>query len=142
MSTISVPISYGELIDKITILEIKSERMTDAAKVANVRVELDLLDETWRDASAARIDIADQRAALRAVNEALWDIEDRIRLKEKAKAFDAEFIELARSVYIRNDERAKVKRAINEKLGSTLVEEKSYEDYGGTTGADANAPAR
>jgi hypothetical protein len=129
MSTISVPVSYGELIDKITILEIKSERMTDAAKVANVRVELDLLDETWRDASAARIDIADQRAALRAVNEALWDIEDRIRLKEKAKAFDAEFIELARSVYIRNDERAKVKRAINEKLGSTLVEEKSYESY-------------
>jgi hypothetical protein len=129
MSQISVPISYGELIDKITILEIKSERMTDANKVANVRVELDLLDETWRAAAAARIDIADERAALRAVNEALWDIEDHIRLKEKAKAFDAEFIELARSVYIRNDERAKVKRAINEKLGSTLVEEKSYQDY-------------
>ena len=69
-------------------------------------------------------------SALRRVNEALWDIEDRIRLKEKAKAFDAEFIELARSVYIRNDERAEIKRAINEKLGSTLVEEKSYEDYG------------
>ncbi|MCC6595967.1 MAG: hypothetical protein IT477_05625, partial [Rhodanobacteraceae bacterium] len=78
---------------------------------------------------ASRTDIASERAALRAVNQALWDIEDRIRLKEKAQAFDAEFIELARSVYFRNDERAAVKRAINGKLGSTLVEEKSYADY-------------
>jgi len=131
MSQISVPVSYGELIDKITILEIKSERITSAAKLANVRVELEILDATWRANSAARTDIAAERAALRRVNEALWDIEDRIRLKEKAKAFDAEFIELARSVYIRNDERAEIKRAINEKLGSTLVEEKSYEDYRG-----------
>ena len=129
MSQISVPISYGELIDKITILEIKSERITSAAKLANVRVELEILDATWRANSAARTDIAAERAALRRVNEALWDIEDRIRLKEKARAFDAEFIELARSVYIRNDERARVKRAINEKLGSALVEEKSYQDY-------------
>jgi len=131
MSQISVPVSYGELIDKITILEIKSERITSAAKLANVRAELEILDATWRANSAARTDIAAERAALRRVNEALWDIEDRIRLKEKAKAFDAEFIELARSVYIRNDERAEIKRAINEKLGSTLVEEKSYEDYRG-----------
>jgi len=131
MSQISVPVSYGELIDKITILEIKSERITSAAKLANVRVELEILDATWRADSAARTDIAAERAALRRVNEALWDIEDRIRLKEKAKAFDAEFIELARSVYIRNDERAEIKRTINEKLGSTLVEEKSYEDYRG-----------
>ena len=129
MSQISVPVSYGELIDKITILEIKSERITSAAKLANVRVELEILDATWRANSAARTDIAAERAALRRVNEALWDIEDRIRLKEKAKAFDTEFIELARSVYIRNDERAEIKRAINEKLGSTLVEEKSYQDY-------------
>jgi len=131
MSQISVPVSYGELIDKITILEIKSERITSAAKLANVRAELEILDATWRANSAARTDIAAERAALRRVNEALWDIEDRIRLKEKAKAFDAEFIELARSVYIRNDERAEIKRAINGKLGSTLVEEKSYEDYRG-----------
>ena len=131
MSQISVPVSYGELIDKITILEIKSERITSAAKLANVRVELEILDATWRANSAARTDIAAERAALRRVNEALWDIEDRIRVKEKAKAFDAEFIELARSVYIRNDERAEIKRTINEKLGSTLVEEKSYEDYRG-----------
>ena len=129
MSQISVPISYGELIDKITILEIKSERIRDAARLANVRTELDLLDESWSANPASSRDIAVERDALKRVNEALWDIEDRIRLKEKAKAFDAEFIELARSVYIRNDERAQIKRAINEKLGSLLVEEKSYEDY-------------
>jgi hypothetical protein len=130
MSQISVPVSYGELIDKITILEIKSERIKSASKLANVRVELDLLNGTWQADGAARNDIAAERDALRRVNETLWDIEDRIRVKEKAKAFDAEFIELARSVYIHNDERAEIKRAINEKLGSTLVEEKSYEDYG------------
>jgi len=129
MSTISVPVSYGELIDKVTILEIKSERIKDSAKLVNVRVELDLLNETWAAAAASRTDITAERGELRAVNEALWDIEDRIRVKEKAKAFDAEFVELARSVYIRNDERANVKRAINDKLGSTLVEEKSYESY-------------
>jgi Family of unknown function (DUF6165) len=129
MSTISVPVSYGELIDKITILEIKSERISDPTKLVNVRVELDLLNETWAGAAASSTDIAAERGGLRAVNEALWDIEDRIRVKEKAKAFDAEFIELARSVYIRNDERATVKRTINDKLGSTLVEEKSYESY-------------
>ena len=129
MSTISTPVSFGELIDKITILEIKSERIRDAAKVANVRTELDLLAKTWSANPASGKDIAVERDALKRVNEALWDIEDRIRLKEKARAFDAEFIELARSVYIRNDERARVKRAINEKLGSALVEEKSYQDY-------------
>jgi len=129
MSQISVPVSYGELIDKITILEIKSERIGDSAKLANVRIELDLLNETWRADPASRIDIATERAQLRGVNEALWDIEDRIRLKEKARAFDDEFVELARSVYIRNDERAAIKRVINQKLGSTLVEEKSYQDY-------------
>lgn len=130
MSQISVPIAHGELIDKITILEIKSERIGDATKLANVRVELDLLNRTWAADPAARRDIAVERAKLKRVNEALWDIEDRIRLKEKAKAFDAEFVELARSVYVRNDERAAIKRAINVKLGSTLVEEKSYQDYG------------
>jgi hypothetical protein len=129
MSTLSVPVSYGEVIDKITILEIKAARIGDPAKVANVRTELDLLERTWTAFPASRTDIAAERGELRAVNEALWDIEDRIRAKEKAKAFDAEFIELARSVYFRNDERAAVKRAINDRLGSTLVEEKSYADY-------------
>ncbi len=129
MSLIQVPVSYGELIDKITILEIKSQQITDPAKLANVRNELDLLNATWSDAAASHTDIADERARLLAVNELLWDIEDRIRLKEKAQAFDAEFIELARAVYFRNDERAAVKREINLKLGSQLVEEKSYKDY-------------
>ena len=129
MSLISVPVSHGELIDKITILEIKAARIRDAAKLANVRAELDLLNATWAGDSASRTDIATERAGLKAVNEALWDIEDRIRLKEKAQAFDAEFIELARSVYFRNDARAAIKRQINLKLGSQLVEEKSYQDY-------------
>jgi hypothetical protein len=129
MNTISVPVSFGELIDKLTILEIKDARIGDAARRANVRTELDLLASTWEAAPASRTDIAAERARLRAVNEALWDIEDHIRLKEKARAFDAEFIELARSVYIRNDERAAIKREINQKLGSTLVEEKGYQEY-------------
>jgi hypothetical protein len=129
MSELSVPISFGELIDKITILEIKSERIGDAAKLANVRTELAALDATWRGHPSAQVDIGDQRRRLKAVNEALWDIEDRIRLKEKAQAFDAEFVELARAVYFRNDERAAVKREINLRLGSALVEEKSYADY-------------
>lgn len=129
MSLIQTPVSYGELIDKITILEIKSRRITDAAKLANVRNELDLLNATWANDAASQTDIGDERARLLAVNELLWDIEDKIRLKEKAQAFDAEFIELARSVYFRNDERAAFKREINLKLGSQLVEEKSYQEY-------------
>jgi hypothetical protein len=129
MSLIQVPVSFGELIDKITILEIKSKQMTDPAKLANVRNELQQLNATWAAHPASATDIADERARLLAVNEALWDIEDRIRLKEKAQAFDQEFIELARAVYFRNDERAAVKREINHKLGSQLVEEKSYQDY-------------
>ena len=129
MSLITTPISHGELIDKITILEIKSERIGDAAKLANVRKELDLLNAIWAADPISAVDIAVERARLRRVNESLWDIEDRIRLKEKAQAFDAEFIELARAVYFQNDDRAAVKREINVKLGSQLVEEKSYENY-------------
>ena len=106
MSLLHVPVSYGELLDKITILEIKSERMTDAAKLANVRDELALLEQTWQAHPAACTDIASERAALKRVNAALWDIEDRIRLLEKAQSFDAGFIELARAVYVRNDDRA------------------------------------
>mgnify|MGYP001545871336 FL=1 len=130
MSLISVPVSFGELIDKITILEIKSEQIRDAAKLANVRAELDLLNATWTQNPASRTDILAERAELKRINEALWDIEDEIRLKEKAQAFDARFVELARAVYFTNDKRASVKRAINLKLGSQLVEEKSYQDYG------------
>ena len=129
MSLISAPVSFGELIDKITILEIKSAQMHDGGKLANVRAELDLLNATWAQNTASQVDIADERARLKSVNQVLWDIEDRIRVKEKAQAFDAEFIELARAVYVRNDDRAAVKREINLMLGSQLVEEKSYQDY-------------
>jgi hypothetical protein len=129
MSLIQTPVSYGELIDKITILEIKSRRITDEAKLANVRNELDLLKATWANDAASQTDIDAERTRLHEVNELLWDIEDQIRLKERAQAFDQEFIELARAVYFRNDERAAFKREINLKLGSQLVEEKSYQDY-------------
>ena len=129
MSLIQTPVSYGELIDKITILEIKSRRIADEAKLANVRNELDMLNATWANSAASQTDISEERARLLAVNEALWDIEDNIRLMERAQTFDAAFIELARSVYFRNDERAAFKREINQKLGSELVEEKSYQDY-------------
>ena len=129
MSLISAPVSHGELIDKITILEIKSERIADAAKLANVREELRLLNELWQHDAASQADISGERAELKRINEALWEIEDEIRVKERNHAFDARFIELARAVYHTNDKRAAVKRAINLKLGSRLVEEKSYQDY-------------
>jgi len=129
MSEILVPVSFGELLDKISILQIKSERMSDAGKLANVRKELAALDATWMAHPAAGQDITALRAALKAVNERLWDIEDDIRLKEKAQAFDDAFVQLARSVYFQNDERARIKKAINLALGSSYVEEKSYQDY-------------
>jgi len=135
MSEILVPVSFGELLDKIAILQIKSERMTDPAKLANVRAELSALEKTWMAHPAAGQDIVKLRAELKAVNERLWVIEDDIRLKEKAQAFDDEFIQLARSVYFQNDIRARVKKDINLALGSAYVEEKSYQDYGSGQGA-------
>jgi hypothetical protein len=129
MSEISVPVSPGELLDKITILRIKSSRMRDAAKLANVRVELELLEDTWSASGYARSDIAADVSALLEVNERLWVIEDDIREKERAQAFDSEFIRLARAVYFENDERAAIKRRVNLKLGSSIVEEKSYAGY-------------
>jgi hypothetical protein len=129
MAELMVPISPGELIDKITILEIKSQRMTDPTKLLNVRTELALLTDTWRASPFAATDIRAEWDALRKVNGDLWDIEDRIRDKERDGAFDPVFIELARAVYVTNDERAAIKKKINTKLGSTLVEEKSYADY-------------
>lgn len=129
MADILVPISPGELIDKITILEIKSERMTDATKLANVRLELSLLKDTWSESEYSRIDIGAEWAELKRINGELWVIEDEIRDEERAQRFGETFIKLARAVYFINDDRAAVKRRINEKLGSRIVEEKSYADY-------------
>jgi hypothetical protein len=129
MSEIAVPVSPGELIDKITILRIKSQRITDAAKLKNVRIELDALTTTWAGSAYAGIDITADEDALFAVNERLWVIEDEIRDKEREQSFDAEFIRLARAVYFANDERAAIKRRINVRLGSAIIEEKSYSDY-------------
>jgi hypothetical protein len=126
---ILVPISPGELLDKITILRIKSARMTDATKLANVRAELAELEKTWREAVGTQADVSEDERALQGVNERLWVIEDDIRDKERAQAFDARFVELARAVYIENDERAAIKKRINVKLGSRIVEEKSYKPY-------------
>ncbi len=129
MENIRVPVSPGEVLDKITILEIKSERMTDPQKVANVRVELDLLQKTWAEAIREDDTIRDLHAQLKEINEALWEIEDDIRDKERAKEFDERFIELARAVYFTNDRRSEVKKKLNLHLGSQIVEEKSYQDY-------------
>ncbi|MGB6452713.1 MAG: DUF6165 family protein [Steroidobacteraceae bacterium] len=129
MKDILVPLSPGELLDKITILRIKAARMKEEVPLRNVREELALLTETWRGSGGAALSLAEDEQALQAVNEKLWDIEDRIREKEAAQRFDGEFIELARAVYLANDERAAIKKRINVRLGSRLIEEKSYAPY-------------
>ena len=129
MDSMQVPVSPGEVLDKITILEIKSERMTHPGQLANVRHELALLRETWARAVAADEHVARLHAELREVNQALWDIEDEIRDKERAGRFDERFIELARSVYVTNDQRSRIKKELNLHLGSRIVEEKSYREY-------------
>jgi hypothetical protein len=123
-----VPVSWGELIDKITILEIKVERLRSPQAAANARRELGLLQAELGPGS----EVGALKDELAAVNRALWDIEDAIRAKEVAGAFDAEFIELARAVYRKNDERSRIKRAINERLQSEIIEEKQYVRYGDT----------
>ncbi|MBP88913.1 MAG: hypothetical protein CMJ64_19730 [Planctomycetaceae bacterium] len=128
-ATITVEIAPGELIDKITILEIKSERITDAAKLENVRIELATLEAARDSAVSASPELTDLTAQLKAINEALWEIEDDIRDCERDKDFGEKFVDLARSVYKSNDQRAALKRDINVLLGSRLVEEKSYADY-------------
>ncbi|WP_100641216.1 DUF6165 family protein [Marinobacter salexigens] len=126
---IKVPVSFGEVLDKITILEIKSERIKDDAKVRNVRLELDELSATWNEAVKDQGAIAELRKQLKAVNEELWVIEDDIRDEEAKQDFGPKFIELARAVYVTNDKRAELKKDINLALGSRFVEEKSYQDY-------------
>ena len=121
-----VPVSWGELIDKITILEIKVEKLRAPEALANARRELALLSA---ELPPPQESLSAMKADLAAVNRALWDIEDGIRAKEAAQSFDAGFVELARSVYHRNDERSRIKRAINQLLGSELIEEKQYVRY-------------
>lgn len=122
---ILVPISLGELYDKISILIIKKEKIKDLNKLKNIQTELDILQDI-----AEKHDIDGEfHTALYVVNLKLWDVEDKLRIKEKKREFDTEFIDLARSVYHLNDERSTIKRQINEIHGSTIVEEKSYEKY-------------
>ena len=129
MENIHVPVSPAEVLDKITILEIKSEQITDPAKLTNVRLELALLRKAWNSAVHDDEVIRHLYNELKEINQALWDIEDGIRDKERAGAFDDRFIELARSVYITNDRRSQVKKQLNVHLGSNIVEEKSYQEY-------------
>ncbi|MDK9719966.1 MAG: DUF6165 family protein [Rhodospirillales bacterium] len=128
-ASILVEIPAGELIDKITILEIKAERIADAGKLANIRAELSTLAQTRDQSMPASAGLTDLTAKLKAINEKLWVIEDDIRDCERAKDFGPKFVELARAVYFSNDERARLKRDINQLLGSRLVEEKSYAPY-------------
>jgi hypothetical protein len=125
---IEVPVSWGELVDKITILQIKSDRMRDEVKLANVRKELKLLSEKLGE-NAENPDVKKLTGDLYKVNAELWDIEDDIRDCENAGDFGEKFIRLARSVYITNDKRAELKREVNAALGSGLIEEKSYQAY-------------
>ena len=124
-----IPISWGELFDKLTILQIKLENLQDQNALNNVKIEYDELFKIFNnnfleDDNAIRL-LAD----LKNINKILWNIEDDIRDKERHKIFDEEFIELARSVYITNDERSRIKRNINNTFGSQFIEEKSYSDY-------------
>ncbi len=126
MDTITIPVSTGELADKITILEIKVDRIDDAGKLANIREELDLLSRLWQPVEAARAELAEIKADLRAVNERMWDIQDGLREREREQRFDGEFIRLARAVATTNGERVALKNAINRLSGSAFVEEKQY----------------
>lgn len=124
-----VPTSVGELLDKISILKIKQEKITDAQKLENINRELTELESIWANTRDPATDLEELCEQLKTVNSALWDIEDKIREKESANSFDQEFIELARSVYKQNDLRAALKKEINLRSGSALVEEKSYQQY-------------
>jgi len=126
---LQVPVSVGEVLDKITILQIKLAHISDAAKRVNIQNELDALLPLVAGDAFTTDQMQGLMAELKAVNEALWDIEDDIREKEAAKSFDADFIRLARAVYVTNDKRAEIKKQINLATGSALIEEKSYESY-------------
>ena len=126
---ILIPISPGELLDKITILEIKSERIESAEKKSYVNKELALLNSVWHESVSDDAELQSMREELKSINESLWVIEDDIREEERNKRFGDRFIELARSVYVTNDQRSNVKKRVNLHLKSEIVEEKSYKDY-------------
>ena len=126
---IKVSVSAGELIDKITILEIKSEKLIDKEKLKNVSIELSVLNSVLKDHELINEKIENFKAQLKNVNLKLWNIEDQIRIFEKNKNFNSEFIELARSVYIQNDLRFSIKNKINLSFNSKIVEVKDYENY-------------
>lgn len=127
--SVLIEVGAGELIDKITILHIKAEHMTDAAKLRNVNHELDVLSRARASSLAPSSKLDHLEGELRTVNEALWVIEDDIRACEAARDFSQKFIDLARAVYIQNDRRATLKKSINELCGSSIVEEKSYTGF-------------
>ena len=129
MNSPQVPISWGELFDKITILQIKLENLTSKDALKNVEQELKKLQSILTQNGSKTMETIQLEGELRRTNQQLWGIEDKIRDKERANSFDDEFIQLARSVYITNDERSRIKRKINDLLGSELVEEKSYAEY-------------
>ena len=129
MNSPQIPISWGELLDKITILQIKLENLTSQEALNNVAWELKQLQSIFFQSCPETIQPKELELELKKINQKLWDIEDKIRDKEKHKSFDVEFIQLARSVYITNDERSRIKRRINETFGSDLIEEKSYSEY-------------
>ncbi len=129
MNEILIPISPGELLDKITILQIKAERITDPVKVANVKTELDMLSKVWDESVESDDVITTLSAELKSINERLWEIEDDIRDEEHNRRFGERFVELASEVYVTNDERADAKKKVNLHLNSKKKKKKSYQDY-------------
>lgn len=127
--SIEIAVSYGELFDKISILEIKQSKVVKAEQRKNIENELDVLNRVRATAVPAGVEIDDLMAGLTDVNARLWDVEDDLRDCERRQEFDATFVELARSVYRLNDRRAELKRELNTLLGSALVEEKLYNEY-------------
>lgn len=127
--SISIQVSHGELIDKITILTIKAARVFDPIKLKNIQRELQLLIMVREVHIPPSAMVEGLTRQLRSVNELLWEVEDKLRDKERHKIFDAEFTELARAVYRTNDRRAELKRALNDLLGSSIMEEKTYKPY-------------
>ena len=129
MSNLKVPISLGELIDKITILRIKSNKINSNEAQKNIRLELEKLEHILNTKMSINTNLKNFEIKLSKINQTLWDIEDQLREKEREKKFDKNFISLARMVYYKNDERAKIKRMINKSFGSEIIEEKSYTQY-------------